>query len=90
MLWKKVLSVAYMVFILICVLAVFTDTEQPADLADCIILLALCTPYIFLSDTPLRKKLPLFKERKALYSFLGMLIVLLVMFFLVGITATTP
>ena len=90
MLWKKVLSVAYMLFILICVLVVFTDTEQPADLADCIILLALCTPYIFLSDTPLRKKLPLFKERKALYSFLGMLIVLLVMFILVGITATTP
>ncbi|WP_426350786.1 OB-fold protein [Alloiococcus sp. CFN-8] len=41
-----------------------------------IILIGMISPYIFLSNTPLREKLPLFKKHKASSSALGMIIVL--------------
>ena len=82
--WKKILSILYIIFCLIMFISLF-DVSQDKHLSfrdivvdkigDIVFLFSIISPYIFLSNTKIRNKLPLFKNHKASLSFVGMLIV---------------
>ncbi len=83
--WKKVLSILYLVFcILFVIVAIAEKRKGQITVYDCwvdkaewfVLLLAIFSPYIFLSDTKLRNKLPLFKKHTTGSSIGGMMIVL--------------
>ena len=78
--WKKMISVAYMVFCVVVGYNFLAATKNFADVFTSIIfILAMVSPYIVLSNTPLRDKLPLFNMYKPGMSFIGfgMLLVIL-------------
>lgn len=82
--WKSTVAVVYY---LLCaaylVIAITTPPLIPADTRDTIIVklssfvlfLWMLSPAIFLSNTPLREKLPFFKEHQLLKSVVGLMIV---------------
>lgn len=83
--WKKVISVIYLVCCVLSIVVTFLSGREGQvtiydfwiDKVYCaIILLGMISPYIFLSNTPLRKHLPLFKKHKPASSALGMITVL--------------
>ena len=92
--WKKILSVAYLVF---CGLLLFFNLIESRQgqitiydyiidkAASIVLVLIFVSPYIFLSNTRLRESLPLFKERNKGKSILGLTIVIIVSFILFGI-----
>ena len=75
-LWKKVVSVIYMIIV---GLFVIGSTSEIDSINDAIIsiqgILTLISPYVFLSNFKLRTLLPLFKENKKSKSFLGLVCV---------------
>lgn len=74
--WKKVLSIIYMVLIGFYILGSFTSIDSINDAVNSVQgLLFMIAPYIFLSNFKLRNVLPLFKKHKKGLSFLGMLCV---------------
>lgn len=91
--WKKILSVLYMIFCLIMFLACFSGRQGKITtydffiekLFEFVLLLCFITPYIFLSNTKLRQKLPLFKKYKAGASAGGLAIVIFVLVITIGI-----
>lgn len=91
--WKKIISVVYLVFcVAFAVFTIFEGRKGQITLFDYLInkisgvvlTLALFSPYILLSNTKLRDKLPLFKKHSAGASTCGMMIVLLVLFVVFG------
>lgn len=91
--WKKILSILYMVLCLIMLLSCLSGRQGKITMYDyCIeklfqlvLSVGFLTPYIFLSDTKFRKKLPLFKRYKTGSSAGGMAIVLFVLMITIGI-----
>ncbi len=91
--WKKILSILYMVFCLIMLLSCLSGRQGKITMYDyCIkklfqlvLSVGFITPYIFLSDTKFRQKLPLFKRYKTGASAGGMAIVLFVLMITIGI-----
>ena len=91
--WKKILSILYMVFCLIMFLSCLSGRQGKITTYDfCIekifqfvLSVSFVTPYIFLSNTKLRQKLPLFKMYKTGASAGGMAIVLFVLMITIGI-----
>ena len=93
-LWKKVLSITYLVFWGIMFLASMLDGKFKnittydfiiSKIQNLILLIILASPYIFLSNTNLRSKMPLFKANKKGKSFLGLIIVNIILFIVFGI-----
>jgi len=93
-LWKKILSITYLVFWGIMFLASMLDGKFKnittydfiiSKIQNLILLIILASPYIFLSNTKLRSKMPLFKVNKKGKSFLGLIIVNIILFFVFGI-----
>lgn len=91
--WKKLISISYLAFcVLFAIFAVsmgrkgqITSYDYWIDKASYIILaFSLFCPYVFLSDTKFRDKLPLFKKHSAGASTLGLLIVFVILFILFG------
>lgn len=83
--WKKVISVIYLVCCVLSIVVTFLGgREGQVTIYDfwidkvygAIILLGMISPYIFLSNTSLRNQLPLFKKHEPASSALGMIIVL--------------
>ena len=78
--WKMLVSVAYMVFCVVVGYNFLIATKNFSDVFTSVIfILAMVSPYIVLSNTPLREKLPFFNMHKTGMSFIGfgMLLVLL-------------
>jgi len=93
-LWKKILSITYLVFWGIMFLASMLDGKFKnittydfiiSKIQNLILLIILASPYIFLSNTKLRSKMPLFKVNKKGKSFLGLIIVNIILFIVFGI-----
>lgn len=93
-LWKKILSFTYLVFWGIMFLASMLDGKFKnittydfiiSKIQNLILLIILASPYIFLSNTKLRSKMPLFKANKKGKSFLGLIIVNIILFIVFGI-----
>lgn len=89
--WKKIVAVLYyLLCFVILITGIISEPIIPADAWDMVvykisvvvIFLWLLSPALFLSNTPLRSKLPLFKLRTKLHSLLGMMIVFLVFSYL--------
>ncbi len=85
-LWKKILSVAYLVIMsIVFIVGIETYTSHRYKvtiydhiinlIVDLLIFIIFLTPYIFLSNTKFRQKLPLFNKNKKRYSILGLVIV---------------
>lgn len=93
-LWKKILSVTYLVFWGIIFLVSMLDGKFKnittydfiiTKIQNLILLTILASPYIFLSKTKLRSKMPLFKTNKKFKSFLGLIIVNIILFIIFGV-----
>jgi hypothetical protein len=92
--WKSIVAAVYMLFCL--VFLYYALTSEPVVACDrydetiyrissLVIFLGLISPFILLSETPLRDSLPFFSKRSALDSLLGMMIVaLLCILFFIG------
>lgn len=87
--WKKFLAITYLVFLsFVATVVLASPREGQVTMYDFIVgkcfvatlFLAFFSPFIFLSNTKLRTKLPLFKYKKAGLSFVGMLIVIQTLF----------
>lgn len=85
--WKKILSVIYLVCFALFALGGLTGGRYEKitvldfwidKLYTVILLLMFLSPYIFLSNTKFRDKLPLFKKHNGWISTVGMIIVILV------------
>lgn len=88
-LWKKLVSVAYMVFCAVVGYNFLIATKNFADVYTSIIfILAMVSPYIVLSDTPLRDKLPFFNMHKTGMSFIGFGMLLVIFALLMSIVPT--
>lgn len=83
-LWKKVISVAYLVqWGLVTIVTMLGEKVGKITTVDSlvdkiqavVVLLVLIVPHVFLSETIIRKKMPLFKERKRGKSILGVVLV---------------
>lgn len=91
--WKKILSILYMVFCLIMFLSCLSGRQGKITTYDFwieklfqfVLSVSFITPYIFLSNTKFRQKLPLFRKNKAGASVGGMAIVLFVLMITIGI-----
>ena len=79
-LWKKIISIIYLAVVVLGSVSLLfsssTGTEFISNFIGCVLLLS---PYIFLSNTKLRDSLPLFRAHKSGKSFLGMVIVFLIL-----------
>lgn len=84
--WKMIVAVVYYVFCLVVlVTGMVTKPLVQAGAWDAVvfklsvvvIFVWMLSPAVFLSETPLRRKLPLFKQRQPLKSVLGMMVVFL-------------
>jgi hypothetical protein len=74
--WKKVLSIIFMVMIGFYILGSFNSIDSGNDAVNSVQgLLFMIAPYIFLSNFKLRNVLPLFNKHKKGLSFLGMVCV---------------
>jgi hypothetical protein len=81
-LWKKVISVFYIFSCATYLLTIFFQDKKASGidffldvLFELLMLLFMVSPYIFLSNTKFRNKVPLFKDYTWKSSFLGMVIV---------------
>lgn len=86
--WKSGVALVYYVAVLVyLVVAVVTPPPVPADARDALItkvsslilFVWLISPAIFLSDTWFRSSLPLFRDRQATKSAIGMMIITLLL-----------
>ena len=86
--WKKVLSVLYMIDCVIVFLLFISEGKFEGlpmrdfiieKLVDLLSFIMMISPYIFLSNFNFRKNIPLFNEHKTKSSALGMVIVLISM-----------
>lgn len=93
-LWKKIVSIVYLCFCLILFLYTITSARQGKIttydfLVDKIFQFVLCisflSPYVFLSNTKFRNKLPLFKKHTVGASIGGLSIVLFLLLISIGI-----
>lgn len=93
-LWKKILSITYLVFWGIIFLVVMLDGKFKnitmydfiiSKIQNLILLTVFVSPYIFLSNTKFRSKMPLFKANKKFKSFLGIIIVNIIFFIIFGV-----
>lgn len=93
-LWKKILSITYLVFWGIIFLVVMLDGKFKnitmydfiiSKIQNLILLTIFVSPYIFLSNTKFRSKMPLFKANKKFKSFLGIIIVNIIFFIIFGV-----
>ena len=92
--WKKIISVAYLVVCGLVLLGTLVESRQGQvtmydhiinKVYSIVLVLTLVSPYIFLSDTKIRNTLPLFKDKTRGKSIGGMAIVLVCLFALSGI-----
>ena len=91
--WKKILSVIYLIYCALYALGVITTGRYEKitvydfwidKLYGVVLLLVLLSPYIFLSNTKFRNKLPLFKKHSTGASIAGMAIISLSLVILSG------
>ena len=92
--WKKVISISYLIFCFVFFVFAITG-ERKGQITSydywinktsyLVLSLAPFSPYIFLSDTKLRNKLPLFNKHSTTASIGGLLIVLVALFILFGV-----
>lgn len=82
--WKSILaSLYYIVSVFVFISCIVTPPLVPAGLWDTVVVklstlilfVWMLSPAIFLSDLPLRNKLPLFKKHSRLESLIGLMIV---------------
>ena len=92
--WKKILSLMYLVFFGFFSLISLLDGKYPnismydfviGKIATLIFFGIFFTPFLFLSNTKLRSKLPLFKNYHAVKSVIGMCIVVVISMIIFGI-----
>ena len=92
--WKMVLSGFYLLFCVILLIGAVTQKRPPAlptpdyriDLAtNLLTLLLFLSPYIFLSDSPLRDRLPVFKKKNLRTDCCGLIIVVFIIFTGIGL-----
>ena len=92
--WKKIISVAYLVVCGLVLLGTLVESRQGQvtmydhiinKVYSIVLVLTLVSPYIFLSDTKIRNTLPLFKDKTRGKSIGGMAIVLVCLFALSSI-----
>lgn len=92
--WKKILSVGYLIFSFIYLLAVLCTEKYVnitnydfaiSQICDLLIFVIMITPYIFLSDTKFRNKMPLFKKRTIITSTFGLIIITVIIGVISGI-----
>lgn len=92
--WKKFLSICYLIFWGIFAVAILSSARKGQvttpdyiidKVYDATLLIVFFSPFIFLSNTKFRSILPLFKQKKAGLSFVGMLIVVVSLFVCSGI-----
>ena len=93
--WKKIIAVLYYLLCLtILVVGLVTPLSIEAGLWDIfvykvsvvVIFLWMASPAIFLSDTALRRRLPLFKQNQPVKSLMGMMIVFILFTYLFAMT----
>lgn len=91
--WKKILSITYLVFCALFVIVAITEKRKGQITAYdfwidkatwFVLLITAVSPYIFLSDTKFRDKLPLFGKRSKGASVAGMLIAVFSLFLIYG------
>lgn len=91
--WKKILSITYLVFCALFVIVAITEKRKGQITAYdfwidkatwFVLLITAVSPYIFLSDTKFRDKLPLFRKRSKGASVAGMLIAVFSLFLIYG------
>ena len=71
-LWKKIVSVAYMVLCVVVAYNLLIATKTLVDVITSLVFIAaMVSPYIVLSNTSLRERLPLFNAHKAGFSMIG-------------------
>ena len=82
--WKKVLSILYLIFCLLYLISVIFAEKYVnitnydfmiSQICDFLIFVIMISPYIFLSNTKFRDKLPLFKKHTQGASLAGLLII---------------
>ena len=91
--WKKAVSIIYLVLCALYLVSLFEGRYEKITVYDFLIdklysvvsLFLMLSPYIFLSNTKFRDKLPLFKKHKAGASIGGMAIILLALIILSGV-----
>ncbi|MBC5581399.1 hypothetical protein H8S23_07735 [Anaerofilum sp. BX8] len=93
--WKKIVAVLYYL-ICLAVFAVGLVTPLPIEaglwdvfvykVSVTVIFLWMISPAIFLSETPLRRRLPLFRQRIGSKSLIGMMIVFILFTYLFAMT----
>ena len=77
--YKKIISVLYLICACVVSIMFIATIQSEVDRLIAIeVPISLFAPYIFLSDFGYRKYLPLFKKHKPWYSFLGLILVYLV------------
>ena len=93
--WKKIVAVLYYLLCLtVWVVGLVTPLPIEAGLWDVfvyklsvtVIFLWMASPAIFLSETPLRRRLPLFRQRIGSKSRMGMMIVFILVTYLFAMT----
>lgn len=86
---KNIISVVYLIYVGLMFLSVVFSSPQGkitehdfqiSRISDMIMCVIMISPYIFLSNTKFRSKLPLFKKNKAVLSIIGMCIVIIPIF----------
>ncbi len=92
--WKKIVSILYLIFCFIYLLAVI-GTEKYVNITnydylisqicDSLIFVIMITPYIFLSNTKFRNILPLFKKHSVGTSTIGLIIVTIIIGVISGV-----
>lgn len=89
--WKKVISIAYLFFWGLIFLVIMTDGKYPNletkdfvinKISDLVIFLFFLSPYIYLSDTKIREKLPLLRKRKLWATLLFFILLFIITVFL--------
>ncbi len=96
--WKKIVSILYLIFCFIYLLGVI-GTEKYVNITnhdfiisqicDSLIFVIMITPYIFLSNTKFRNILPLFKKHSIGASTIGLIIVTIIIGVISGIIDTS-
>lgn len=92
--WKKIVSILYLIFCFIYLLAVICTEKYVnitnhdfiiSQICDSMIFVIMITPYIFLSNTKFRNILPLFKKHNIGASAIGLIIVTIIIGIISGV-----
>lgn len=95
--WKKIVSILYLIFCFIYLLAVICTDKYVnitnhdfiiSQICDSMIFVIMITPYIFLSNTKFRNILPLFKKHSIGASAIGLIIVTIIIGIISGVIDT--